>query len=561
MISNPILTGFHPDPSICRCGEDYYIATSTFEWFPGVRIFHSRDLQNWRLVSRPLDRVSQLDMKGVPDSGGIWAPCLTHADGLFWLVYTNVTVVDSPWKNGRNYLVTAKNIAGPWSEPVSLGNGGFDPSLFHHEDGRKFLLYRPWGPRHHSNPYNNIVMQEYYHQEQRLCLTRHLLFTGTERKFTEAPHLYKKGQYYYLVVAEGGTVYQHAVTVLRAKDLLGPYELHPEETIVCTWEHPDNALQKSGHACFVHTHSNEWYMVYLVGRPLPSKSASTSNVVNRHLPADEKNSMRGYCPLGRETAIDQIFWQDNWPYAVGGKQAKEQVQAPNISQQAITQSYSAALFIDGFDQDELDAQWQSLRIPLAENVAQLIPAATPENKLQQPVLRLYGHDSLVSKFTQATIAKRWQHFNFDAFTQFSFAPINEQQSAGLTCYYNSQNWSYCFVDYDEELAQRSIKLIQVDKNNASYYLYQTPVEVPDSVTDIWLKVSVREWHYAYSYSFDGTHWQSININFDAWKLSDDYVAGKGFFTGAFVGLHCEDISGDGCHADYKYFEYSAVLPC
>src|SRR5512137_2268813 len=129
---NPILTGFNPDPSICRVGDDYYIATSTFEWFPGVQIHHSRDLANWRLLGRVLDRVSQLEMRGCQNSGGVWAPCLTHADGRFWLLYTNVhhhaagVVMDTP-----NYLVTANTIEGPWSDPVFLNASGFDPSLFH----------------------------------------------------------------------------------------------------------------------------------------------------------------------------------------------------------------------------------------------------------------------------------------------------------------------------------------------------------------------------------------------------------------------------------------------
>ncbi|VTM23714.1 Beta-xylosidase [Raoultella terrigena] len=186
-ITNPILTGFNPDPSLCRQGEDYYIATSTFEWFPGVRIYHSRDLKNWSLVSTPLDRVSMLDMKGNPDSGGIWAPCLSYADGLFWLLYTDVKIVDSPWKNGRNYLVTAPSVEGPWSEPIAMGNGGFDPSLFHDSDGRKYYIYRPWGPRHHSDPHCTIVMQEYFPQTQTLAKTRKTLFNR------HRPALYRRG--------------------------------------------------------------------------------------------------------------------------------------------------------------------------------------------------------------------------------------------------------------------------------------------------------------------------------------------------------------------------------
>lgn len=183
-IENPILTGFNPDPSLCRVGEDYYIATSTFEWFPGVRIYHSRDLKNWSLVSTPLDSVALLDMKGNPDSGGIWAPCLSYADGQFWLLYTDVKIVDSPWKNGRNFLVTAPSVEGPWSDPIPMGNGGFDPSLFHDTDGRKYYIYRPWGPRHHSNPHNTIVMQEFFVDTHSLSPQRSTLFTGTPLGYT-----------------------------------------------------------------------------------------------------------------------------------------------------------------------------------------------------------------------------------------------------------------------------------------------------------------------------------------------------------------------------------------
>ncbi len=137
---NPILPGFNPDPSICRVGDDYYIATSTFEWFPGVQIHYSRDLANWRLLTRPLTRASQLDMRGAPDSGGVWAPCLTYNDGLFWLVYTNMRRHQGSVKDGMNYVVTAPTIEGPWSDAVALNASGFDPSLFHDDDGRSWML-------------------------------------------------------------------------------------------------------------------------------------------------------------------------------------------------------------------------------------------------------------------------------------------------------------------------------------------------------------------------------------------------------------------------------------
>ena len=532
IISNPVLTGFHPDPSICRCGEDYFIATSTFEWFPGVRIFHSRDLANWRLISRPLDRTALLDMKGNPDSGGIWAPCLSYADGRFWLLYTDVKVIDAPWKNGRNYLVTAQDIRGPWGKPISMGNGGFDPSLFHDDDGRKYYVYRKWGPRHHSNPNNHILLQEYFPKEQRLSKKRELLFTGTQRKLTEGPHIYKRGAYYYLLTAEGGTVYEHTATVARSENLLGPYELHPDETIVTTRHRPANQLQKAGHASLVHTHTGEWYAAYLVGRPLIADLKETTN------------DMRGYCPLGRETALDKIVWKDDWPYASGGQHAKDQVDGPDVE---IHKWPTDENFVDEFDSDELDPEWQTLRIPFNSKIGQLVP--------EKSLLRLHGKDSLVSRFTQATVARRWQHFNFEAETRLGFQPENDQQMAGLTCYYNTLNWSLFFVDFDEALNCRTIKLTQLDRGEARYFLHQEPIAIPPTANEIWLKVSVSAATYRFSYSLDGVDWQPVGPPLPAWKLSDDYVAGKGFFTGAFVGLHCTDMSGDGCFADFHRFEY------
>nr|MCU0908226.1 family 43 glycosylhydrolase [Paracoccaceae bacterium] len=147
MIRNPILPGFNPDPSFCRVGEDYYIATSTFEWYPGVSLYHSRDLVRWRLVSRPLRRAAQLDMRGNPDSCGIWAPCLSWSDGRFWLVYTDVKRLDGAFKDAHNYIVTCPTIDGEWSDPWYVNSSGFDPSLFHDDDGRKWFVNQQWNHR------------------------------------------------------------------------------------------------------------------------------------------------------------------------------------------------------------------------------------------------------------------------------------------------------------------------------------------------------------------------------------------------------------------------------
>ncbi len=204
MIRNPILPGFNPDPSIVRVGDDYYIATSTFEWFPGVQIHHSRDLENWRLLTRPLRRASQLDMRGDPDSCGIWAPCLSHADGLFHLIYTDVKrygrtttagASGASLRDFHNYLVTSPTIDGDWSDPIYLNSSGFDPSLFHDEDGRKYLVNMLWDHRPGRNRFAGIVCQEYSPEGAQSGRRTPEIFEGTPLGLTEAPHLYRRGGY------------------------------------------------------------------------------------------------------------------------------------------------------------------------------------------------------------------------------------------------------------------------------------------------------------------------------------------------------------------------------
>src|SRR3954466_12120222 len=209
-IHNPVLPGFHPDPSILRVGADYYIATSTFEWFPGVQIHHSRDLAEWRLLTRPLRRASQLDMRGDPDSCGIWAPCLSHDGQRFHLIYTDVKrygrtttggAAGASLRDFHNYLVTAETIDGDWSDPIYLNSSGFDPSLYHDQDGRKYLLNQLWDHRPGRNRFNGIVLQEYSVKERKLIGERKNIFAGTPIWFTEGPHVYKRDGYYHLLVA------------------------------------------------------------------------------------------------------------------------------------------------------------------------------------------------------------------------------------------------------------------------------------------------------------------------------------------------------------------------
>ena len=530
MIQNPILRGFNPDPSICRVGDDYYIAVSTFEWFPGVQIHHSKDLKNWHLVSRPLDTTKLLDMKGNPDSGGVWAPCLTYHDGQFWLIFSDIKVVDGSFKDGANYLTTCETIDGEWSEPIYLNNSGFDPSLFHDVDGKKYVVNMFWDhrPKHHN--FAGISIQEYSVSEQKLISRPEIIFKGTELGLTEAPHIYLIGDYYYLLVAEGGTKFEHAASIARSKNLKGPYEVHPHNPLISSWNHPMLPLQKAGHASIVKTQSDEWYLAHLTGRP-------------QRLPYQPITENKGYCTLGRETALQRLYWENDWPYVEGGNFPALEVPAPQLAEHPWPHDF---VDVDHFDEPVLNKHFQTLRIPFNEEIGSL--TARPG------FLRLYGRESLQSVFTQALVARRWQSLEFVAATKVAFQPETFQEFAGLVCYYNTRNWVSCHVTWHEEHG-RVINLLACDRFETSAPLGENYIPVPAEVEAVSFKVVAEGATYHFEYSFDGENWQATGPIFETYKLSDDYINQGGFFTGAYVGVHCVDGTGARKAADFDYFSY------
>lgn len=316
-ISNPVLTGFHADPSMIRVGDTYYIANSTFEWFPGVRLHESKDLVHWNILPSPLSRSSQLDMRGNPSSGGIWAPDLSYADGRFWLIYTDVKVVNGAFKDCTNYLVTAEDIHGPWSEPIRINGVGFDASLFHDDDGRKYLVQQTWDFREYHHQFDGITLTEFDVDTMKLKPeTARTIWDGTAVKITEGPHLYKKDGWYYLFAAEGGTVYEHQESVARSHTLDEySFEVMPNGPFIGNFDTPDTYLQKQGHGALVDTPSGEWYYASLCGRPW------------RH-DTEPAHGTRGWCTLGRETSIQKVEWdEDGWPRVVGGHGGQRYVDA------------------------------------------------------------------------------------------------------------------------------------------------------------------------------------------------------------------------------------------
>ncbi len=531
IIHNPILPGFNPDPSIIRVGDDYYIATSTFEWFPGVQIYHSRDLVNWRLLTRPLRRASQLNMLGDPDSCGVWAPCLTLDGGVFYLIYTDVKRYGRTTQAGaggaslrdtHNYLVTSATIEGDWSDPIYLNSSGFDPSLFHDDDGRKYLVNMIWDQRPGGNRFAGIGLQEYSAAQRKLVGLVHMIFKGTPLGLTEAPHLYKRDGYYYLLTAEGGTGWGHAVTMARSRELTGPYELHPDVYILSSRNRPDAELQRAGHADLVETQNGETYMVHLCGRPLRN---------------------RGRCTLGRETAIQSMTWSpDGWLRTLDGKGVPYvDVQGPKLA----IHPFPAAAAREDFDQPELPLDFQWLRSPSPDGLFSL--TERPGH------LRLYGRETVGSLFEQALVARRQQSHCFSATAGMEFEPEKFQQMAGLICYYNSSKFHYLYVSHDEALG-RHIRVMSCLPDSVQSDAFTVPVPIPSGMP-VELRVEVDFERLYFAYRLKGQEWRWMP-QMDASILSDEAgPPGNPNFTGAFVGVCCQDLAGTRGVADFDWFQY------
>jgi xylan 1,4-beta-xylosidase len=531
-ISNPILTGFHPDPSILRVGEDYYLATSTFEWFPGVRIHHSRDLATWRTIQPPLRRRSQLDMLGNPNSCGVWAPCLSHDGERFYLIYTDVKSWNTgPFKDTHNYLVTTNDIEGEWSEPIYLNSSGFDPSLFHDDDGRKWLLNMRWEHRAGHNQFSGILLQEFDARQNKLIGEAHNIFLGTPIGLVEGPHLYKHNGWYYLLTAEGGTSYEHAASLARSRSLFGPYQVHPHNPLLSSHGHHQLAIKKAGHASLVETQNGEWYLAHLCGRPL------------------EADQERGYCPLGRETALQALEWRDDdWLYLRGGGNTPAaSFAAPafaNVDAAAVANVVALSTVHDDFAGPELSLDWQSLRVPTDPSWLSLSD--------RPGYLRLYGRESLISLHQQSLIGRRLQHFYASASTKLEFEPQDAQQMAGLAAFYDTQHWVYLRVSRDELLG-KTLSLLVFDAGQ-----YTEPLAQEVSIEGwpaVYLRVTFERQHFYFEYSGDGGNWLRIGEPFETYKLSDDYCYDLSF-TGAFIALCAQDLIGTRINADFDHFVYT-----
>ena len=523
MIRNPILPGFNPDPSVCRVGDDYYIATSTFEWYPGVQIHHSQDLVNWRLVARPLNRAALLDMRGNPDSGGVWAPCLSHADGKFWLVYTDMKRLDGAFKDSPNYVTVCETIDGEWSDPWYVNSSGFDPSLFHDDDGQKWFLNMRWNHRGKGSganaahdSFDGILLQR-WSPDGGLEGAVTNIFDGTSRGLTEAPHLMKRNGWYYLCTAEGGTGYKHAVTYARSRVITGPYETHPDLHLLCAESTPDHPIQRTGHGQYVETPDGAGYHTFLMGRPLPGP----------------------FCPMGRETGIEKVLWRDDWPYLEGGGPlARENVPVPGT-----TAPMPPRRLDYDFTGPDLPDDFQWLRTPYPERIFRVGDGA----------VTLIGRESIGSWFEQSLVARRQEHFAYTAETQLAFSPRTYQQAAGLVTYYNRFKFHAILVAYEPDLGPvLSIQSCAGDYPEGALSLLDP---LPVGPGPIELKVETDRAEQQFFWRQEGD-WQAFGPRLNAAVLSDEGGRGEhASFTGNFVGMVAYDLTGGGAEARFDRFSY------
>jgi xylan 1,4-beta-xylosidase len=497
-IRNPILPGFHPDPAILRVDDDYYIATSTFEWHPGVQLHHSRDLVHWRTVGGALTTEDHLDLRGVPDSGGVWAPDLTYANGQFHLVYGVVDNYSFGFMDVTVRMTTAPTIEGPWASPVTLAGRGFDPSLFHDEDGSTWLVNMAVDRSIGGRGFAGIEIQPI--KDGRPAGDAVLIQPLTAYGVTEGPRLYQLHGWYYLLVAEGGTEYRHGALVLRSRTRLGPYEPDPNGPLITSRHDPKLPLQKAGHAGLVVTPGGEWYTSFLVGRPYTE---------------------RGRCVLGRETALQQVVWEDEWPRVPGGAPALE-VPAPDLPAHPWPPS---------------PEPWAGLRRPITAEWASF---------LDNGQIRIRGGQTPYGRRSPSLLGRRVTDTRQSFAATMSFRAVGPHQAAGITAYYNSRNWYYLAATADG-------LVLTVSDRGRRTIRYQQALETDQ----IGLRLTFDGPVLRFA-TDTGDGWRDLGISADPTILSDEYALEKvdeqilAFgFTGAFAGLWVQDLAHEGATADFR----------
>ncbi|HOK96517.1 MAG TPA: glycoside hydrolase family 43 protein [Anaerohalosphaeraceae bacterium] len=501
---NPILAGFHPDPSICRVGSDYYLVNSTFEYFPGLPIFHSTDLVNWTQLGHVIDRPEQLDYRNRRISGGLYAPAITYYKGLFYVV---CTMVDGP----GNFVVTAENPAGPWSNPTPLGFAGIDPSLFFDEDGRAWIVNNdaPQGPPRYSG-HRAIWIQEFDYKAKKMIGPRTMLVDGgvdisTKPVWIEGPHIYKRKDWYYLCCAEGGTGPDHSQVIFRSRKVDGPYQPWEKNPILTQRNlsaDVPGAVTCTGHADLEIGPDGNWWAVFLAVRPYAN----------------------GLSPMGRETFLLPATWtEDDWPIILpAGQRVPLTAKAPGGA--AAAPSPSAAFngsftWVDQFRQETLSPEWLMLRQPKEKWWTLNAQAGTLALTARQERLTGSGNPSY--------LGRRVRHPVYTA-SLILDVPSEEGISAGLVLFMNERH--HYFLAVQRSGGNARLYLECVNRGQAGR-LAEKELPLPNG--SIGLQADVQKAVCSFRYTLADDRWETLMDNADASLIS--FSVPDALFLGATVG--------------------------
>ncbi len=517
---NPILPGFYPDPSICGVGDDYYLVNSTFSYFPGIPIMHSKDLVHWEQIGNVMDRQSQIPLEGGRHSQGIFAPAIRYHEGIFYVICTNET-------SGGNFIVTAKDPAGPWSEPAYLeGADGIDPTIFFDEDGK--VYYIGTHPITEGRQYDgecHIWIQELNLEHMRLTGEPKDVWSGSMRfvHWPEGPHLYKKDDYYYMMLAEGGTDRNHSVTMCRSRSIWGPYENHFCNPIL-THRHlgKDYPIQCVGHGDLVETPSGEWYMVMLAMRPID-----------------------GYTTLGRETFLAKVVWENGWPVVNPGiGRLTEEVEV-NLREWKPEKSAVEDKHVYHFgEMKELGYEFVYLRNP-DQQMYHLYPG--------KGLMLRYGIHALTEETSPTYVGIRQQHHCFQAEAVVDADSILQEQETGIVLLQN--NAYYLRTALTREADGGIILRVYLCRNLEEKLIAQNTLA--DAQEEIKISLKVNGLTAAVKGICDKAE---INVarEIDIHSLSTEIAGG---FVGCTVGLYAFSGNETKKEAIYKKFLYQGTKSC
>lgn len=504
---NPILAGFHPDPSITRVGSDFYLINSSFAFYPGLPIFHSTDLVNWRPLGHVLDHPAQLDLDGLGVSRGIFAPTIRYHDGTYYVI---TTAVDA----GGNFLVTAKDPAGPWSDPVWLPElDGIDPDIFFDDDGRVYIAHN--GPPQGESLYEGhraIWLWEYDPETQQIVEdTGRVIVNGgsdlsEEPIWIEAPHIFKKDGWYYLSCAEGGTGYNHSQVIFRTRSLNEPFQPYENNPILTqrdlNIDRPDPILA-AGHADMVQTPNGEWWAVFLATRAYDKTHYNT----------------------GRETFLLPVSWSNGWPHILpAGQTIPYQLEKPSglpATPGADTMTGNL-VWQDEFETPERSVHWNLLRTGKRD----WYDFNEPEGQLSLTPLP----DSLADQSRPAVLMYRQKHTTFTASTELNL-PLPARSSAGLTAFQNETHHYYFGV---ESAGNDYVLFLEQANDGAPKRIHTKILSRKHHAESVELGIEGSRGKISFFYKLAGEEKTYLARDKDAHILSTEVAGG---FVGTHIGLH------------------------